>query len=282
MANKKRSRAVLCSSCRQLISGQEKRCPYCGAVAPGLFGLSPSLNALFRDHLDPTLALIGISVLMYGLSLVLDPSCVDLGVHLDFGSPSGQALSLLGMTSGAALARGYFWTLLTASFLHGSLLHIAFNMSWMRSLGPTAISEFGPGRAVLITVLSGAGCFLLSDLWTGAPTIGASGAIFGLMGALLAYGKRRGGTFGAAIRRDMLYWAGLMFFMGMAMSGVNNVGHLGGFLTGLVLGFVLPYKDRQRETRLAQVGALVLLLLVVAGFVASIATHLGSFSPGRC
>ncbi|MCK6503007.1 rhomboid family intramembrane serine protease [Myxococcota bacterium] len=278
----KRPRAVLCSSCRQLISDQEKRCPYCGAVAPGLFGLSPGLQKLFRDHLEPTTVLVGTCVLMYGLSLVVDPSCVDLGIHLDFGSPSGQALSMLGMTSGAALARGHVWTLLTASFLHGSLLHIAFNMSWLRSLAPTAIAEFGPGRAVLIALLSGVGCFLLSDLWTDAPTVGASGAVFGLMGALLAFGKRRGGTFGAAIRGEMLYWAGLMFFMGMAMSGVNNVGHLGGFLTGLALGFVLPYKDRQRETRLAQLGALALLLLVVAGFAASVLVGLPHFSPGRC
>lgn len=281
MPPKKRG-AVLCSSCRQLISSKEKRCPYCGAVAPGMFGLSPQLQALFRDHLDPVSLTVGACLLFYGLSIIADPRCVHTGVDLDFGAPSSGALAMLGMTGRFAIDRGHWWTLLTATFLHGSLLHIAFNMSWVRSLAPRAVEEFGPGRAIIIYVLSGAGCFLLSNLVTGAPTIGASGAVFGLMGALLAFGKRRGGTFGAALRREMLIWAGFMFLLGAAMSGVNNTGHLGGFLTGLVLGFVLPYKDRQREARGSQLGALVLLLATLGGFVASVAANLPAFSPDRC
>lgn len=281
MARKKRG-SVLCSSCRQLISVNEKRCPHCGAVAPSLFGLSPSLQAVFRDHLEPATLLMGACVFFFGLSLVLDPQCVHRGVDLDFGGPSSAALQTLGMTGGFALARGHWWTLLTATFLHGSLVHIAFNMMWLRSLAPTAVQEFGPGRAVVITVLSGAGCFLLSNLWSGAPTIGASGAVFGLMGALLAFGRRRGGAFGAAIRREMLIWGGFMFLLGVAMPGVNNAGHVGGFLTGLALGFLLPYKDRKREGRGAQLGALVLLLATLGGFVASIVSNYPSFAPGQC
>jgi len=80
----------------------------------------------------------------------------------------------------------------------------------------------------------------------------------------------------------MLYWAGLMFFLGMAMPGVNNVGHVGGFLTGLLLGLVMPYKDRQRETRLVQIGALILIGLVVASFVITVVTKLPAFAPGQC
>lgn len=279
---RKKSGAVLCSSCRQLISVKEKRCPYCGAAAPALFGFAPGLHALYRDHLDLSTMVIGTCVLAYGVALVADPTCVHTGIDLGFASPSSAALDMLGTTSGWALSQGRWWTLLTAIFLHGGLLHIGFNMMWVRSLAPRTIQEFGPARFLIIYLLSGVGCFLLSDLWSGAPTIGASGAVFGLMGALLVFGKRRGGTFGAALRREMLYWAGLMFFLGMAMPGVNNVGHVGGFLTGLLLGMVMPYKDRQRETRLAQISALVLIALVVASFVVTVASKLPVFAPGQC
>lgn len=282
MAARKKSGAVLCSNCRQLIGVKEKACPYCGAVAPGLFGFAPGLQALFRDHLDPTTVLTGFCIFMYGLSLVIDPHCIHLGVDLDFGSPSSAALRTLGMTGGFAMSDGHLWTLLTAGFLHGSLIHIGFNLMWLRSLGPTAQEIFGPGRLVLLYVLSSVGCFLLSNLWSGSPTIGASGAIFGLMGALLAFGKRRGGTFGASIRRNMLMWAGILFFLGLAMPGVNNAGHVGGFVTGLALGWLLPYKDRKRESRRSQLGAIVLLLATIGSFAASIISTHGSFASGQC
>ncbi|NOY27377.1 MAG: rhomboid family intramembrane serine protease [Oligoflexia bacterium] len=191
---RKKSGAVLCSSCRQLISVKEKRCPHCGAAAPALFGFAPGLHALFRDHLDLSTMVIGTCVLVYGVALVADPTCVHTGIDLSFASPSGTALDMLGTTSGWALSQGRWWTLLTAIFLHGGLLHIGFNMMWVRSLAPRTIQEFGPARFVVIYLLSGVGCFLLSDLYSGAPTIGASGAVFGLMGALLVFGKRRGGT----------------------------------------------------------------------------------------
>lgn len=281
MAAKKRG-AVLCSSCRQLISVNEKRCPHCGAMAPGLFGFGPGLHALFRDAIEPVSLILGPTVLLYGLSLLLDPSCIELGIHLDFASPSSQALRLLGMTSGPSLWAGQIWTLISASFLHGSLLHIVFNMMWLRNLGGLTVQEFGPGRFFLIYVLSGVGCFLLSDLWSGTPTIGASGSIFGLMGALFAFGKRRGGTFGEAIRGQMLMWGGFAFFMGLSMPGVNNAGHVGGLIVGLLLGYLLPYAERQRETRAAQLGGLLMLVLAIGSVVAAVATGWGGFSPAQC
>lgn len=282
MAGKKRKPAVLCSSCRQLVNAEAKKCPHCGALMPGLFGFAPGLQRLFRERLDLAAAIVGICVLTYGASLVLDPSCVNLGIHLDFGSPSSAALYVMGMTGGAAWRMGHWWTLLSAVFLHGSLMHIAFNMMWTRSLAPRVIELYGPGRFFLMFVAAGVGGFVLSNVWSGSPTIGASGAIFGLMGVLIAYGKKRGGAFGAAISGDMMMWAGLLFFMGFALPGVNNAGHLGGLIVGLALGWVVPYRDRKRETRLAQLGALVVLLAVIGSFAASIVTMRPLVELGAC
>lgn len=251
-------------------------------MAPALFGVGPRLQALYRDALEPVSLLTGLSVLLFGASLLADPGCIELGIHLDFGSPSGAALRLLGMTMGADLLGGRPFTMLAATLLHGSLLHIAFNLSWLRRLGALTAAEFGPGRFLIIYLLSGLGCFLLSNLWSGAPTIGASGGLFGLMGALFAFGKRRGGRYGEQVRMEMLTWGGFAFFLGLAMPGVNNAGHIGGLLTGLLLGFVLPYADRQRESRAAQLGGLLLLGLSLLSVLAAVAAGLPEFAPGRC
>ena len=79
------------------------------------------------------------------------------------------------------MVRGWWWTLLTAMYLHGSLLHIVFNMMWIRNLGPAAAEVYGPGRAFLLFNFAGASGFLVSNLMSGTPTIGASGSIFGLL-----------------------------------------------------------------------------------------------------
>lgn len=268
--------AVLCSSCRRLVSAAEAVCPYCGARQPTLFGFAPSLHAFFRDSFDPVWITVTICVGLYVVSLALDPrAAMEMGSLFEIGSPSGLALYRLGMTGGAAWEAGLWWTALSAVFLHGSLLHVFFNLSWIRSLGPLAAEVFGPARFFVLFCLTGIGGFLASNLWSGAPTIGASGAIFGMYGALLAYGKRRGGTLGAGISRQVTAWAVAGFVFSLAMPSVNNVAHLGGFLSGILLGLLAPYAERSREARGAQLGALLLLLGLAAAVVASLITVAG-------
>lgn len=262
--------AVLCSSCKRLVSANEKVCPYCGAVQPTLFGLAPSLRGLFRDHFDPVWIVYSLCVALYVASLALDPqAALDLRDLLGIGSPSSEALYRLGMTGGAALQAGLWWTVLSATFLHGSLLHIFFNLSWVRGIGPLAVEAFGPARFFVLFCLTGVVGFLVSNWISGAPTIGASGAIFGLYGALLAYGRRRGGTWGAGVSRQAMSWAVAGFVFSLAIRGVNNIAHGGGFLAGLVLGTLMPIAERREEARGAQILALILLLALAASVVAS-------------
>ena len=92
---------------------------------------------------------------------------------------------------------GHWWTLLTAIYLHGSVLHILFNVLWIRQLGPAVEQLYGPSRLVVIFTVAGAAGLLASNLLGLPLTIGASGSIFGLLGALVAFGQKRGGAFGA-------------------------------------------------------------------------------------
>ncbi|MCB9760861.1 MAG: rhomboid family intramembrane serine protease [Alphaproteobacteria bacterium] len=275
---RQRDGAVLCSSCHRLIHVSEKRCPHCGAAAPSLFGYGPALRRVFGPNADIVGLIIFVCVLLYAASVGVDlPGMVESSSFglFDLVSPSMRALTLFGMTGGWAWAQGHWWTLLTASFLHGSLLHIAFNMMWARQLGSDAVEVFGPARFFVLWSLSGAGGFLLSNVLGGAPTIGASASVFGLMGGLAAFGRRRGGGIGAQISRQMWTWAIAMGIFGALMPAVNNLGHAGGFLSGFLLGYLLPLQGRARETRVVQVLALVLAVGTAAGVVASIALNIG-------
>jgi len=268
--------AVLCSSCKRLVSANEKVCPYCGAMQPTLFGLAPALRDLFRDHFEPVWITYTLCVALYVVSLALDPrAALDFGDLLGIGSPSSLALYKLGMTGGAASQAGMWWTVLPAVFLHGSLLHIFFNLSWVRGIGPLAADVFGPARFFNLFCLTGIAGYLLSNQISGSPTIGASGAIFGLYGALLIYGHRRGGTWGAGITRQAMAWAVAGFVFSLAIPSVNNVAHAGGFIAGIMLGWVMPTSERSREARGAQIGALILLLALAASVVASFVTVSG-------
>lgn len=276
--------AILCGSCRKLISKEEKRCPHCGALQPGLLG--GPMAALFRGRLDLVSVVWWVSGVLFFLSVALDARSAltmenlsSLGGLLSFGSPSMRALYLMGMTGGLAWECSHWWTVLTATFLHGGLLHIFFNLYWLRILGPATTEILGPARFTVAYLLTGAGGFLLSNLYSGVPTIGASCSIFGLMGVLVVYGRRRGGAFGQGLSRQVLAWAIIGFLISFAIPHVNNAGHLGGFVTGMVLGGLVPV-TRSQEGRGVQLLAIVLIAATLAGFGLSVSRMWQVFQTG--
>ena len=114
-------------------------------------------------------------------------------------APSNRALWAFGAAGAIPWQAGHWWTLLTAIYLHGGLLHILFNVLWIRQLGPEVEELYGPARLVVIFTVSGVAGFVASNAFGVPFTIGASGSIFGLLGAMVAFGQKRGGAFGAAV-----------------------------------------------------------------------------------
>jgi rhomboid protease GluP len=263
---RKTSGAILCPSCGRLTNAEAPVCLGCGRRNPGLWGFAGPLGRVLRRW-DFTNAVTVVCVALYVLSLVLDPTAAFRPRGLfDVFSPSGRMLSLLGMTGTFAWADGRWWTLLTAIYLHGSLLHILFNVLWIRQLGPAVQELYGPARLVVIFTVGGVAGFALSNL-VGIPfTIGASGAIFGLLGAMVAYGRKRGGAFGGLMLRQYGQWALVLFILGFFMAGVNNFAHAGGFLGGLLAGLVLSPAEYRTETHVERVLAALLVLATAAAF----------------
>ena len=214
-------------------------------------------------------------ITLYAVALLLQPEAIfGGGGLLGIMSPGNRALYMLGMTGGVAWSEGWYWTLLTANYLHGGLLHILFNMMWIRNLGPAATEVYGPARTFVLFNVAGASGFLVSNVMTSmsnpmafaSPTIGASGGIFGLLAALIVYGRRRGVS---TVERQLWQWAILLFVFGFIMRGVNNWAHGAGFAGGWIAAQLMGFIDEHRESTAMLVTALVLIGITAAGIILS-------------
>jgi len=256
-------KSILCPNCRKLINRDEPVCPYCELSRPGSGWKLALPSNILSNPSDIIQIIIYINIAFYVFALLLNPRGLGLSANpLAFLSPSNHSLLLLGATGTLPIDRLHgWWTLLSASYLHGGLLHIVFNMLALRQLGIFVLNEYGLYRFFVIYTLTGIAGFYLSYL-AGVPlTIGASASICGLIGATLYYGKSRGGIYGQAIYRQVMGWVvGLMLF-GFMIPGINNWGHGGGIASGILLGFLMGYRERRRENQVHRVLAISCIVL---------------------
>lgn len=260
---------MICPSCGKLIGVGEEKCPFCGAWQPGMFGAAPALQRWFGGRLDLTPMIVTACIVLYVASLALDlPAVFQGGFGLfNFLAPGSRALYQLGMTGGIAWRAGWWWTVFTAIYLHGGLLHIFFNVMWVRNLGPAVTQYYGPARAFVIFTVAGAVGFLLSNQFAHVPTIGASGSIFGLLAALIVVARRTGHS---SMSAQLWQWAIILFIFGLIPgSGVNNWAHAGGFAGGWLATLAMPLGDQRRESPAIQILAIALIALTLTGFVLS-------------
>jgi rhomboid protease GluP len=242
-------RSMLCPKCRRLISSDETVCPHCGLQRPGSRWKNIFLAEGFFGADRIISYIISLNAVMFILSLVLNPGSTGFSANpLNFLSPGSRSLLLLGATGTVPIDQFHrWWTVLSANYLHGSILHILFNMIALRQIGPFILQEYGSYRMFSVFTLSGVGGYLASYL-AGVPfTIGASAAVCGLIGAALYYGKSRGGYFGQMIYRQVGGWAIGIFAFGFLVPGINNWAHGGGLLCGVLTGYLLGYHETKEE-----------------------------------
>lgn len=260
--------SILCPNCRKLISSDEPRCPYCGIARPASFWKN---NILTRGVADPAQVvrwIISANIGMYILSLLLNPMIPRFTFNpILFLSPENKSLLLMGATGTIPVFHlERWWTLVSASYLHGSILHIFFNMYAFRQIAPFVLQEFGIHRMFAIYSISGIFGYLISCFAGITFTIGASAALCGLIGASLYYGKSRGGVYGQSIYRQLAGWTLGMFLFGLLVPGINNWGHGGGLVAGIALGFLLGYRERKPENfihRMISTGFVILTVLIL-------------------
>jgi membrane associated rhomboid family serine protease len=255
-----RETALSCSNCGRPI------CPECmtatpvGQRCPECIGEQqirrPSSMAYARPVV--TYVLIAICVLVF----VGPQKGLSGGLVLGGGGISQQSVGDYALF-GPAVAQHEYWRMLTAMFLHGSIPHLGFNMYALWIFGPALERRFGPLRYLALFVAAGlwgsAGALILQP---DGYTLGASGAIFGLMGAFVAIAKVQGardlGGVGAMIAINLVFT--------FAIPGISIGGHLGGLAGGLVCG--AAYELIARRTRGATTQAAGLLVAIALAAVA--------------
>ena len=157
---------------------------------------------------------------------------INLAVFaLERGGDASTYVFRKGALTGIGVANGEWWRVGTAAFLHANTLHILFNMYALWLLGRALERYIGAGRFLAIYAVSGitgsAGALLLTNLYT--PTVGASGAIFGLMGALLVLERR-----GVPLVGPIIPVLAINLFISWRIPGISIGGHVGGLIGGVV------------------------------------------------
>ena len=244
LLRRKTTGSVVCPSCGSLVGVRDDRCYTCGRANPGLWGFAPMLRQLGADF-GFVPFVMGASATLYLLTLLVSGNQLQpFAGGLNFLVPSDRALFLFGMSGAIPVyVLGHWWTLLSASWLHGSLLHIVFNMMWVRDLGPAMADIIGPARTVIIYTVAGFCGFLLSSTVGVGFTMGASASVFGLLGALVHYGRKSGSSL---IRGQALQYAVVLFVFGFMMRGVDNFAHAGGFAGGYLTSAFFNPLTRER------------------------------------
>ena len=224
--------------------------------------------------------IFGASAAMYLLSLLTSRQGWQLSLNpLLALAPDYEGLIRLGATGTVPIDHfGHWWSLVAATYLHGGILHIAFNMLALRQIAPFVIREFGTSRMLVIYTLGGCGGFLISYLAGVQLTIGASAAVCGLIGAALYYGKSRAGAYGQAVYRQVGGWVVGIAMFGLIIPGINNWAHGGGLLTGLLLGALLGYHERIRENSFHRLLGGLCLAATAAVLLWAVVTGLGAWS----
>jgi len=250
--------SVVCPSCGSLVGVRDDKCYSCGRSNPGLWGYGPLVRQLTTDF-GFVPVVVGGSSILYVVSLLLSGQRLQIaGGGFSFLAPSREALLILGMSGAFPVFQlGWWWTLLTASWLHGNLLHILFNMMWVRDLGTAMVDFVGTSRTIIIYTASGVAGFLLSSvagivlagvripfLSAGTNSVGASAAIFGLLGAMVHYGRSGAGS--SFVHATAMRYAIILFVFGLIMPGVDNFAHAGGFIGGYVTSAFLKPATRER------------------------------------
>jgi rhomboid protease GluP len=276
--NKANARPRMCPACGTLVGTTATKCHVCGAnVRFGMAALSRSIGSILPANAPVTYAIVSLCCLMYGISLLLSirmgaslmPQGGGLEVLFGIGAVAPRANLLLGSTLPLAWLIGLMqpWRLVTAIFLHASLLHIGFNMWVLMDIGPMVEEVYGSARYFFLFVLTGVAGYLVSSFF-GHNSVGASGSLLGLIGLLLAVTSRHRDAMSQMLRRNLISWLIYIAVLGFMFTGTDNWAHAGGFAAGFLLGRVLPDRPpvNAEERRSANWLAWGTALVVIASF----------------
>jgi membrane associated rhomboid family serine protease len=273
----RKGRPRLCRACGNLIGADSDECSFCGAKDRLTAGLLQDPMRLF-GALGPWRALVAANVIYFAVMAVafLLTADEDSRRMVDFFGIPGlydtRTFVLFGGLSPRLVIAGDYWRLVTPIFIHLGLVHLAMNSFALITLGPTAEDLFGRSKLFVIYMAAGIAGFAASVL-RGIGGGGASGAIFGLLGAMLAYALRTRSHTADLLRGYVVQWVVYAVILAF-MWPVNNTAHAVGFASGFAIAWLLGPGEpvRRSEERIVTSAAWGALLATAASFAMAVVT----------
>lgn len=207
-------------------------------------------EAIFKNKkIVVTYVLIAICAIMYLVSLLA-------------GGTDALTLYKLGAVAPAAIKSGEIWRLLTGTFLHGGLIHLLVNMYSLFIIGTQLETYLGKGKFLTVYLVSAISGSLMSSLFTNAISVGASGAIFGLLGSLLYFGYHFRLYLGTVLKTQIIPLIILNLFIGFTLPGIDNAAHIGGLIGGLLASMATGINGK--TTKAEKTNGLIVLVIYIA------------------
>lgn len=258
----------MCPHCRAFITTHDRTCPYCNEIV-GPRAIQRDVSGIIGGFI-PHARFNTILILLINFGLYIITSVYSMrsgaGGAMDI---DGRTLVEFGAKYTQLIEMGEWWRLVTAGFLHGGLLHILMNCWVLFDLGAQVEEIYGASRMWVIYLVSSVFGFYVSAVWNPvAPSVGASAALFGLIGAMIALGVRHNNPMGAAIRGMYIRWAvyGLLFSL---IPGIDMAAHIGGIVAGFGIAYLagLPGPEGSVKDRVWRVAAWLCVLVTVVSFL---------------
>lgn len=222
-----------------VISIKNKEVIYCGENAKGLLNIvNYVLNKEkvkkksfdFKSY-KITYTLIFINILVYIIEIILSRSIIDIDIY---------TLLFMGAKYNPLIKDGEIYRLITSCFLHGGIIHLFFNMSSLKIIGEEVELVYGRIKYIIIYFLSALGGSVFSFLFNkNSVSVGASGAIFGLLGAMLLFGLLNKKKIGKNYVKNIAETIGINIILGFTVSVIDNSAHIGGLIFGFIAAFIL-------------------------------------------
>ena len=187
-------------------------------------------NKIVNKNNIVTMSIIAINIILYIITAIMSKNIFDINAYV---------LLYMGGNYGALVSHGQVWRLLTCAFLHGGIIHIFCNMYALYALGPQIEILFGRGKYIIIYFLSAIGGSLLSYKFSPSSlSIGASGAIFGLFGAMVVFVLKYKDKIPKKVLNNLFGVIILNLLIGFNLQGIDNFAHIGGLLVGALVAFL--------------------------------------------
>ena len=264
------SKPRMCPHCRAFIDPKSKTCEYCGEKVGKTYAQRPDPGRVLGGFVSPshytTFIILFINFALFVATLIMTTKVTGQSPGL-FAGIDGEVLRLFGAKDRfSILLRGEWWRLITAGFLHAGTFHLLMNTWVLFDLGARVEEFYGTSRYLVIYLTSSIFGFLVSMFWSLSLSIGASAAACGLIGAMMAYGRRTGSSF---IWSFYLRWAIMIAVIGLLPGfRIDNAAHLGGFAAGFGLAYFAgtPQHGSPIESFWKSAAGLAIGLVVVSFF----------------